>query len=378
MKCSLLLGIRVGLNVLVAILPVAGLAQPWQGQMELRGNYYFERSTRVIAPEVNVTATSPEGTRVRGHYLVDAITSASVAAGARTDNQFTEFRHDIGVGVGHEFEVFGKPLDLALNGRVSWEPDYTSLGASATASLGLNQRSTTLSLGAAFTHDIVGQVFRGLNRADPSGRDLSDRGTVGVLDGMTLGAGISQLLSPQLSVSAGYDLGLMFGYLQNPYRQVPVDGVLLVENHPDFRHRHSAYAEVAYRIIESRTSIQLRYRGYLDSWNVAALEPEVRVYQDLGDHLKLRLRYRFYTQTRAFFQQASYSLSDPFRTADPKMTAFDSHLVGLMVRLHLGFLDDTFLAFAKNGSLELSGDYLTRSNAFGNGVIAQAAVQVPF
>lgn len=353
-------------------------ADPWEGTAELRGNYYWEESTRVLAPEVNVTAVSRAGTRVRGHYLVDAITSASVAAGARTDNQFTEFRHDIGVGIGHEFRVGSVPVDLSANGRVSWEPDYLSVGGSLRATAALNERATTVSLGVAGTHDEVGQVLRGLNRVDPSGRDLSDRGTVGFLDGVVVSGSVHQLLTPNFSLAAGYDLGLLFGYLQNPYRQVQVGGVLTAETHPDFRHRHSFHSEAAWRIEASRTTLRARLRGYLDSWDIAAFEPELRVYQDVGDAVTLRFRYRYYLQSQAFFQADRYSLEDPYRTADPKMTAFHSHLVGLQFRIPLTFLDESAFAFAAGGTVEFGGDYLTRTNMFGNGVIAQAALSLPF
>ena len=372
--------LRLGVTIAFVslLLPESALAQDWSGSVEARGNYYWETSTRVIAPEVNVQAESPGGVRVRAHYLVDAITSASVAAGARTDNRFTEIRHDVGVGTGYEFTVGGAPLDLSINARFSREPDYTSLGGNAAAVLSLNERSTILSFSVAYTHDIVGKLLRGLNRVGTDGRDLSDRGTVGTLDGLVLSTGWTQVLSPNLTLGVGYDLGLVFGFLQNPYRQAVVSGVLQDERHPDTRQRHTAHARLAYYLEQTKTSFQALYRTYLDSWDVGAVGPEARVYQEFGDTALVRLRYRYYRQTRSFFQADSYVLADEYWTADPKMTDFDSHLVGGLAVLHLGFLEHTALDFAWQATLEFGVEYIWRTNAFGNGIIGQVAFRLPF
>ncbi|MFT5353063.1 MAG: hypothetical protein ACI9KE_000260, partial [Polyangiales bacterium] len=57
----------------------------WTGDLQLRGNYYWERSTRVVAPSLSAGIVSPDGVRVGGEYLVDSITSASQAAGVLED-----------------------------------------------------------------------------------------------------------------------------------------------------------------------------------------------------------------------------------------------------------------------------------------------------
>lgn len=49
----------------------------WTGSVETRGNYYWERSTRVVAPTVAVNLDSPDGVQLHADYLVDVITSAS-------------------------------------------------------------------------------------------------------------------------------------------------------------------------------------------------------------------------------------------------------------------------------------------------------------
>lgn len=375
----------------LALVALAALAAPgqasadgssgtWTGDVELRGNYYWERSTRVLAPEVRVQVESPEGTRVGAGYLVDTITSASQAAGARTDHRFTEIRHDVSLLAGHEIDLGWGQLDLSLDGNYSYEPDYTSAGGGLTSRLSLNQRSTVLRLGAGYTHDVVGKVLRGANRV-AAGRDLSNRGTQGTLDAVVVNFGIEQVLSPRLTFEAGYDVGLLYGYQHNPYRMVGIEGGAPVsENHPDRRYRHNGHARLALYIPETRTAVHAIYRAYVDNWDIAALTPEARVYQELGDLLMLRLRYRFYTQTAAFFAPPpdGYTGDPEYITSDPKMDRFHSHLLGAMLLLHLEFLEDSPLDFAWQATLEMTFEYMWNTSDYGDGVIAQVAAHIPF
>ena len=350
-------------------------AGEWQADVEIRGNYYLERSTRVVAPEAELEVRTPQGVRLQAGYLVDTITSASLGAGAVTDNRFTEIRHDVTAGGAYEFDLGDQQLDLSVTGRYGYEPDYTSTGASAAARMSMNDRATVLSLGATYIHDVVGKKLRGADRT-AAGRDLSDRGTQGTLDAFVLNAGFEQALSPQLTVAVGYDLGLLYGYQHNPYRGVGARD----EQHPDRRGRHNAHARLAYYFPETGTALHAIYRAYLDTWDIGALTPEARVYQELGDLLMLRLRYRYYTQTRAFFQRpdGNYLDGDEHITADPKMSEFHSHLLGTMLLLHLEFLERTPLDFAWQSTLEFTFEYLWNTSASGNAVLAQAALRVPF
>lgn len=348
--------------------------------MELRGNYYWERSTRVVAPEVEVEVESPDGVRLHAGYLVDTITSASLGAGARTDNRFTELRHDVRAGGGYEFDLGEQQLDLALTGRYGYEPDYTSTGATLAGRLSMNERSTVLTLGVTYIHDVVGKKLRGADRVGDDGRDLSDRGRQGDLDAFVLNAGVEQALGPRLTVAAGYDLGLLHGYQHNPYRAVSIAGAQVDERHPDARGRHNVHARLAYYHAETGTAFHALHRAYIDTWDIAALTPEARIYQEIGDLFMVRLRYRYYTQTRAFFQRpgGDYQLTDEYVTADPKMSEFHTHLLGTMLLLHLGFLERSPLEFAWQSTLSLTFEYLWTTSASGNAVLAQAALRVPF
>lgn len=375
------MGVLAGGLALLASPPSVGSADEasgtWTGVAETRGNYYWEQSTRVVAPTVAVDLESPQGARLHADYLVDSITSASVAAGTRADVAFTEVRHEVGLGAGYELEIDDNPLELTGSFRVSREPDYRSLGGGLAGALSLAERTTVLRLSTYFVRDRIEQLIRG---AGGVAGNLSDRGVVGHLNSMVTSFVWDQVLTPVLTAQVGYDFGYLTGYLQNPYRLVSLRDRVVQENHPDERFRHTLTGRLAYYVRSTGTSLHAIYRTYLDSWDVAALTPEARIYQEIGAFTLLRARYRFYTQTRAFFTRPTgdYTAEDQFVTNDPKMTEFRSHLVGFQLLQELTFLRDSFLHFARNATIDMSFDYLWRTNRWGNGVIAQLGLRLPF
>lgn len=354
----------------------------WTGSVHVQGNYYWETSTRVVAPEVGVRLVSPDGVEVTADYLVDAITSASIAAGVIEDIRFTEVRNQGTISIGREFDLGEAQLRIGSSGRISHEPDYlaTSLGLSGI--LSLNQRSTVVTGSIGYIHDDVGAVLRGANAAasDPSGRMLSNRGRIGVLEGVNASLSLQQIFLPNLWVSATYDFVHTHGFLANAYRSVMVQGVLRSEAHPGARSRHALSGRLALFIEPSRTAIHALFRAYFDDWDLGAVNPEMRIYQEVGESVTLRARYRFYAQTRSFFWRPPdlFTSDDPFVTADPKMAEFASHLLGFRALVQLGFLVGTPLEFLARGFFDVSFDFLWQGSRFGDAVIAQSGLEVPF
>lgn len=354
----------------------------WTGELTLQGNYYWERSTRVMAPELDVRLTSPDGVDVSANYVVDAITSASIAAGVIEDIRFTEVRHQGTIRLGREFDLGDAQLRVSAYGRLSHEPDYLATGLGVDLTLSLNQRATILTASAGYIHDDIGALLRGMNAGaiDDLGRMLSNRGRVGDLEGVHGSLGIQQILLPNLWVSGAYDVVATEGMLSSPYRTVMVQGGLSPERHPASRSRHAFSGRLAYFFEPTRTALHLMLRSYVDDWRLAAINPEVRLYQELGDSVTLRLRYRYYEQTRAFFWRSpeDFTVEDAFVTTDPKMSAFVTHAVGLRVLVALDFLAETPLAFLAQGYFDLSADYLMQGSRFGDAVLAQSSLRVPF
>ena len=135
----------------------------WTGELEGRGNYYYEKSTRVNAPAGKLSLESPNGIRMNASYLADIIASASVAAtGGASDKVFTELRHAFSAGVGKTFEVGENALDLNARVIYSTESDYKSWIAGAFGSYAFNCKDTTLSLALTGVADRVYANMPGL------------------------------------------------------------------------------------------------------------------------------------------------------------------------------------------------------------------------
>jgi Protein of unknown function (DUF3570) len=338
----------------------------WTGNLEGRGNYFYERSTRVIVPNVAIEAEAPNGMRIGVDYLVDVISSASIAqTGGGDDAVFTELRHGVGLKLGKAFDVSDASLDVTVHGRYSAEDDYDSRVYGLATSLTWNDKSTTASLG--------------VTRVDDTVLSNIDADFEGDLSGVVTSLGLSQVISPVVTASVSYQLGVLQGFLGNPYRNALIGPLPYPEAPPSDRIRHNVEGQLSWRIVESGTTLGLSYRTYADSWDVAALTPEARVYQSLGEDFVVRARYRFYAQTRAYFFRDAYPRGyiGPI-TSDPKMSEFESHQVGLKLAYRLSFLDDTFLGFAKDAWIDLSVDRQFCTSTFGNNVMASAGGRLPF
>ena len=347
------------------------------GTVEVLGNYYWERSTRVVAPAVALTLEGPNGGYVQAGYLVDSITSASQAAGVVEDVRFTEIRHQGSLGGGYEFNLGDAQLQLGISARISREPDYLSVGGGLSAALSLAQRTTIFRLNLGYVHDEVRRLSVMAGGVRMESLTFGDRD----FDALAVSLSWEQILSPTTYIEVGYQYGYLNGYLANAYRQVRVASFFVDEKHPAVRRRHTGIAHLSHFIRRTKTGLHLFYRAYLDSWDIGALTPEARIYQRIARFAQLSVRYRYYRQTRSFFYEDEYegTVEDhEFVTNDPKMSAFRSHLLGFRFALQLAFLEHTALDLFRRAWLDISFEYLWQMSRFGNAVISQAGVRIPF
>src|SRR5678815_642255 len=85
-----------------ALVTAAPLQVHGDGTLAVRGVYYKERATRVMQPMLDGMFDAGGHGIVTGHFLVDAITSASASSGAADAQPFTENRYEGGLGYTHE------------------------------------------------------------------------------------------------------------------------------------------------------------------------------------------------------------------------------------------------------------------------------------
>jgi hypothetical protein len=342
-----------------ALVAAAGTARAQA--ITLRGNYWRDRNTRVLQPTAELSQTASTGTTVGATYLLDAITSASVAAGVQSDQPFTELRNEIGF---HVAQRLGNAA-LAASYSYSSESDYWAHTASLSGAVDLAQHNTTLAATLAYGNDKVGQ------RMGPTVFSV-----LGGLQTINLIASVSQVLSPTLLLSLSYDLGVIGfgskdnGFQANPYRTVLLAGSPSREMVPYQRFRQ-AFTIAANTVlpIHSRLvpflAFRPSYRLYFDDWGVLSSTPELRTYLPIG-LFELRFTGRYYSQSAASFWRDQFGMPayvntpvDPmgasgalctgcysssangvrFFTSDPKLSSFSSAFVEVRLLINLRFLE---------------------------------------
>jgi hypothetical protein len=373
---------------LAALLLLAGTAVAYaDGEMTLRGVYYKERSTRVVQPMLDAMFEVGVHGLVTGHLLVDAITSASASSGAATAEPFTENRFEAGGGYAHELagpeDSFLDVIRVGGDAKVSREPDYSSLYAGVRAEAELAQKNATVGIGGGVSFDTLDAsgtqetsgLATGLKLQCPG--DMLASSDECDVKTYSMFASFSHLLSRNALVGVTYDLARQSGFLSNPYRQVIVSPVPLPERHPYERTRHAFAISARYYVPSVQTAFIAAYRFYKDSWDVHAHTPELRIVQQVGRGADASFRYRYYTQDASFFYQDRYTTSMiTYVTDDPKMSAFDGHLL----EAKLGVLGEVFGLQGRWAGARLEGilEYIIQHNRFGNAVVAHAALTVPF
>jgi hypothetical protein len=313
-----------------------------EDSVAIYGNYYKERSTRIVSPMITVRKDLPLEADVEATYLVDQITSASGAFGVTSDAAFQEYRQEVRFAAGKRFGDVRPSLSL----RYSGESDYRSFAVGGQVAVELFDKNTILQAQVAVQHDIV----------DP--RDFRDK-----LDTTFVGVAWSQLITPELIVGLNLETQILSGYTENFYR---------VENHPRERNRYIASIFGNYRIDYTKTTIHGAYRLYADSWDLVAHTFDLEVTQRLLPSLEIAPRLRAHTQDDVYFSQLT---PDNFLTTDPKLFAFGSGFYGVRLIWKLWFLDDTFL---QGASIEPSYALLVQGTRYGTAHIAQLGGYWPF
>lgn len=370
---------RLQLRFTLAMALAVGAVAPARGDgtLAVRGVYYKERATRVMQPMLDAMFDAGTHGVVTGHFLVDAITSASASSGAADSAPFTERRYEAGLGYAHALDT----LTLSGDAKFSTESDYRSLYAGGHLQAELGQKNTVLGLGGGISLDTVsaaaaqGPSMPSLrcDAAHPSAGSCS-------LDVYSIYASASQILSPNAVIGVSVDVSTLQGYQSNPYRQAIVGEALVPERHPTDRTREAFAASARYYVAPTGTTLIGAYRYYRDTWQVHAHTPELRIVQEVGYSADASVRYRYYTQDGAYFFRDRYPADDlqmtQFISDDPKLSSF----TGQTLEAKLGVRGEAFELTGRWAGARFEGilEYAIQHNRFGNAVIAHVAVTIPF
>jgi len=281
---------------------------------------------------------------------VAAVSSASAAAGTGA----SDVRNELMAGFTHQF---GNAFGLEMYYDYSKESDYTSNTPIVTLKKDLFEKNTTLTLSFSENFDQVYGQF--MSATEP--RNTSN-----------YYFGITQLLSPVDFFRIGYSGSRMSGFTSEGTRLVPISpataadctevvpGSCVTENFPDFRLRNAYLINVNHYFEGGwmdRSSVQLGYRYYQDSWSIRSNTEEVEYYKYLGPQLLLGLNYRFYNQSQAYFVKDVYTASDTYYSASPQLEKFSSQLAGIM----LSYTIPRMFSFATDGAIEGRYEYYTQT-----------------
>lgn len=345
------------------------------GTVAFWGNYYKERSTRVISPMVSLGLDLPEETSAEVSYLIDNITSASgIRANADGNplgarDPWQETRQEVRLDLSKRIFGFLTPGALA---RYSYEPDYTSFTYGLSLAASLFEDNTVLTVSAQRQNDAIFAAYTNFEDT---------------LDTWRLAAGVTQTLLPNLAVGGSFEAQLLDGYTENPYRN---------EEHPRTRDRFAAGFWAAYRFRDPGTTVRASYRYYWDDWSVEAHSFELQVFQRITADLEIVPLVRFHGQSGVNFRSQIDRDGFTYYTSDPKLSKLGNTAVGLRVVWRLSFLKDTFLDpfqsvelhpryqfFAQRNELELNPIRIVApedgaQNSFGDAHIAQLGVVWPF
>src|ERR1043165_3418911 len=145
--------VRLQLTIAAAVVVAAAASGSARadGTLAMRGVYYKERATRVMQPMLDAMFDAGLHGVATGHFLVDAITSASASSGAANAAAFSERRYEAGLGYTHDLG----DLKLGIDGKYSTESDYISRYVGVRSQLELGQKNTTLGLGGGASFDTV-------------------------------------------------------------------------------------------------------------------------------------------------------------------------------------------------------------------------------
>ena len=364
---------------------LAGTARA-DGELDARGVYYKERSTRVVQPMLDGMFEAGERGIANAHFLVDAITSASAGSGAANAQPFTERRYEGGLGYIHELDGPVKWMDkLRLGGdsKYSTESDYTSFYLGGRLEADVAQKNATIALGAGISSDNVTNAGAQSPMGGPLIQcDVTSPATASECSLTTYAgfASVSQILSKDALIAVSYDLAKLDGYQANPYRTAITASGLVPEVHPNARLRQSWAASARYYVEATNTTLIGAYRYYHDDWHIRAHTPEIRIIQEVGKLADASFRYRYYHQTASFFYEERYPALDMntinYVTDDPKMSAYSGHTM----EAKLGILGEEFGLTGNWAGARFEGvlEYIIQHNRFGDAVVAHVALSLPF
>lgn len=283
---------------------------------------------------------------------------AVVSGASSAVNGGSDTRHAVTAGVSHNF---GDIIGVEAYYDYSFEKDYSSSTPTLTLKKELFEKNTTLTAGYSRNSDTIdGQFMTG-----EEGRTTDN-----------FFVGVTQVLSPVMVAQLGYSRSSSSGYLSEGIRLVPLGATdpatcvavsvdCAIEAFPSERERDAYLVGINRYFTEGlggvldRSAVKLAFRYYDDSWDVSSWMGEAEFHKYLAESVIMRLNYRYYTQSAAFFVKDTYAAPDAYKSSSPQIKEKDTNLVGIKLTY---LLEEPVKAWKLAvGALEAKYEFYTES-----------------
>lgn len=262
----------------------------------------------------SISGASPSG----AYPTSDVTTSASgqlVEAGTVPTAEYSDTRKAASLGYSRRFGAHLPRVDLSF----SKENDYASKSVGLSDSWTLLDGRGTLHLGASISRDTVSPVGTSL--------DLDKKSDAFAL-------GWTWILGPRDLFDVSASLTKLSGYLDDPYKVVPV-GTLpaptnVPDHRPDSRTRWAVVGKYGH-YYPWRAALKAQYRFYWDDWSVRSHTLELGYEQRLGSRWVVSPVARYHDQSAASFYGSLFPAPQTHLSADYRLSPMHSVLGGLTV-----------------------------------------------
>ena len=305
----------------------------------------------VFTPSINLGVEPASGLLLRGSYLVDVVSAASVDIVSTASSRWREVRQAGTLGGQYKPGNFGVAVDAAL----SSEPDYLSYGASLKIIQDFNQKNWTATFGYGYSHDTAGRCDGGsCTPFSVFSRDL---------DRETFSGELAWVIDRASTAAVGLSFIFEDGDQSKPYRYIPMFSPTVAPDVPrgasiDFvnanrlperpleqlplsRRRAALVGRFAHRF-ESST-LRLEERVYNDSWGMLASSTDAKWIVGVGDRFEFWPHTRFHVQSAVSFWERAYVSSGApgwdlpeYRTGDRELGPLWTAQGGLGTRWFFG------------------------------------------
>ena len=330
-------------------------AQAQVATLDVNSALFVEPSKRsgltVVNPSATLAVTPNKWLSVQGGYEADIVSGASESLkGGRLSSvdivtsatHFSDTRHVFTGG----FTITRAATHLSGSYTHGTEHDYRSNAFAISAGTDFLQRNTQIELSYGRGFDQVCTTAYAASDAvsarlalDNSQGCFSDDKQRASRD-ISLNnfqVGWTQTWTPVFATQLVLSAALQHGFLGNPYRSVVIAaaGDQALENHPEDRARGAIGVRGKYYVRSLETAFSAGVRLYRDTWDIFGQTYEVDAERYMLPWLRVLVRARYYTQTKALFWSDDYTGGEPasgprgkYWSGDRELSPLSSYLLG--------------------------------------------------